>query len=99
MGTAGFERMTKEEKLRFCQDLIKQAANFRKKPSGASGGRSTGSKAGTNSVRSKSKSSKRPASASSKTSKKTKSGASTRAGRSKSRDKSSTAQRAASVCY
>ena len=25
-----FERMTKEEKLRFCQDLIRQAANLKK---------------------------------------------------------------------
>jgi hypothetical protein len=88
MGTDKFERMTKEEKLRFCQDLIRQAANFRNKPSRTSGGRSTGSKADTNSVRSKSKSSKRPASVSSTISKKTKSGVSTRAGRSKS-----------SVCY
>ena len=85
MGAARFQRMTKEEKLRFCQDLIRQAANFRKKPSGANDDRST-----------RSRSSKRPASVGSKTSKKTKSGASNRMGRSKSRDKLSTGERAAS---
>jgi hypothetical protein len=102
MGAARFERMTKEEKLRFCQDLIRQAVSFRKKPSGASDDRSTRSKTGANSVRSKSKSSKRPASAGSTTSKKTRSGASNRTGRSKSRDKLSTPGRTASkspVCY
>jgi hypothetical protein len=89
MGTEKFERMTKEEKLRFCQDLIRQATNF-SKSSSISDARSTGSKASTNGLRSKSKSSKRPASVSSTTSKKTKSGTS------KSRDKSSPAKRTAS---
>jgi len=95
MGTAKFERMTKEEKLRFCQDLIRQAANL-SKPSSTSGIRSTGSKANMTGVRSKSKSSKRPASASSIISKKTKSGTSTDGGKSKSRDRSGTAKRSAS---
>ncbi len=95
MGTAKFERMTKEEKLRFCQDLIRQAANL-SKPSSISGTRSTGSKANMSGVRSKSKSSKRPASASSIISKKTKSGTSTDGGRSKSRDRSGTDKQSAS---
>jgi len=95
MGTAKFERMTKEEKLRFCQELIRQAANLTK-PSSISGIRSTGSKANMSGIRSKSKSSKRPASASSTTSKKTKNGTLTRDGRSKSRDRSGTTKRSAS---
>ena len=83
MGNARFERMTKEEKLRFCQDLIRQAAHL-SKPSRV---QSTGSKANAPMVRSKSKSSKRGTSVASATSKKTKSVASTRSGRSKSRDR------------
>ncbi len=96
MGTAKFERMTKEEKLRFCQDLIRQAANLTK-PSTISGIRSTGSKSNMSGVRSTSRSSKRPASASSTISKKTKNGTLTDDGRSKSRDRSGTAKRTASV--
>jgi hypothetical protein len=92
-GTAKFERMTKEEKLRFCQDLIKQAANLAKS-SAISGIRSTGSK--TN-ARSKSKSSKRPASASGTMSKKTKSGTLNHSGKSKSYGKSSTLKKSASA--
>lgn len=73
MNNAKFERMTKEEKLRFCQDLIRQAAHL-SKPSRV---QSTGSKANASMVRSKSKSSKRGTSVASATSKKTKSVAST----------------------
>jgi hypothetical protein len=92
---AKFERMTKEEKLRFCQDLIKQAANLAK-PSSVSGIRSTGSKSSVSGTRSKSKLSKRPASTSDLKSKKTKSGTSTDSGRSKSQGKSGTSKRSRS---
>lgn len=95
MGSDKFERMTKEEKLRFCQDLIRQAANLTK-PSSISGIRSTGSKANMNGTRSKSKSSKRPASVDSIKSKKTKSGTSTHSVKSKSSDRSGTAKRSPS---
>ncbi len=88
MGTAKFERMTKEEKLRFCQDLIRQAVNL-SKPSSISGARSTGSKSTMSGGRLKSKSSKRPASVSGTISKKTKNGTLTHNGRSKSTVKSS----------
>jgi hypothetical protein len=54
-GTAKFERMTKEEKLRFCQDLIKQAANLAK-PSAISGTMSKKTKSGTLNHSGKSKS-------------------------------------------
>jgi hypothetical protein len=94
-GTAKFERMTKEEKLRFCQDLIRQAANLTK-PSGISGVRSTGSNASVSGTRSNSKSSKRPASISGTLSKKNKSGVSTHSGPSKSQSKSGTAKRSPS---
>ncbi len=95
-GTAKFERMTKEEKLRFCQDLIKQAANLAK-PSAISGIRSTGGKTNASGIRSKSKSSKRPASASGTMSKKTKSGTLNHSGKSKSYGKSSTLKQSASA--
>lgn len=71
--SAMFERMTKEEKLRFCQDLIKQAANLTKSPN-TSGIHSPSIKSTSRGIRSTSKSSKRPASTSHTLSKKTKSG-------------------------
>ncbi|UJR33455.1 hypothetical protein I4U23_020900 [Adineta vaga] len=77
--TAKFEQMTKEEKLRFCQDLIKQAANL-KKPSGMG------------KARSKSKSGKRRISTGDAMSKKTKHPTSTHGGRSKSSIRSSALQ-------
>jgi hypothetical protein len=93
-GTAKFERMTKEEKLRFCQDLIKQAAKLAK-PS-TSDIRSTESNGKLSGTRSKSKLSKRPASTSDIRSKKTKSGTSAHSGRSKSHGKSDTAKQSPS---
>ncbi|CAF0762785.1 unnamed protein product [Rotaria sordida] len=94
-GTAKFERMTKEEKLRFCQDLIKQAANLTKSPD-LSGVRSTGSKSSSSGVRSTSKSSKRPASISGTLSKKTKSGTLSHDEKSKLHSKSTIAKQSAS---
>jgi len=80
MSNGNFEQLSKDEKLRFCQHLIRQAANLAKR-SRSTAGRSTKSKA---SARSKSQQSKRPASAASGTTKKTKSGTSNRRARSKS---------------
>ena len=94
-GTTKFERMTKEEKLRFCQDLIKQAANLNKS-SDIGEIRSIGTKTHMNSARSKSKSSKRPASSSGTISKKTKSATVQHDERSKSYGKPGTAQRSTS---
>ena len=69
---SNFERMTNNERLRFCQDLIQEAAHL-EKSSGESGGHSSGSKESLNAMHSKSKSSKRPVSVSSALSKKSKS--------------------------
>ena len=93
--TAKFDRMTKEEKLRFCQDLIKQAANLTKSAA-VSGAHSTGSKTNVSGAHTKSKSSKRPASAGGASSKKNKSGALTSGAASKSHGKSGTAKRSTS---
>ncbi|CAF4003430.1 unnamed protein product, partial [Rotaria magnacalcarata] len=89
-GTAKFERMTKEEKLRFCQDLIKQAANLTKSSDISSGIYSTESRSSlSDGIRSSSKSSKRPPSPSGTLSKKTKSGTLSHKNKSKSHTKSS----------
>ncbi|CAF1983373.1 unnamed protein product [Rotaria magnacalcarata] len=89
-GTAKFERMTKEEKLRFCQDLIKQAANLTKSSDISSGIYSTESRSSlSDGIRSSSKSSKRPPSPSGTLSKKTKSGTLSQKNKSKSHTKSS----------
>ncbi|CAM4933846.1 unnamed protein product [Rotaria socialis] len=89
-GTAKFERMTKEEKLRFCQDLIKQAANLTKSSDISSGIHSTESRSSLNGgIRSSSKSSKRPPSPSGTLSKKTKSGTLSQKNKLKSHTKSS----------
>ena len=93
--SAKFERMTKEEKLRFCQDLIKQAANLTK-PSSKSDIHASTSKSQASGVRSASRSSKRPASASGALSKKTKSSTATSGGPSKSHSKSSAVHRSPS---
>ena len=93
--SAKFERMTKEEKLRFCQDLIKQAANLTK-PSSKSDIHASTSKSQASGARSASKSSKRPASASGALSKKTKSSTATSGGPSKSHTKSSAVHRSPS---
>ena len=93
--SAKFERMTKEEKLRFCQDLIKQAANLTK-PSSKSDIHASASRSQASGARSASKSSKRPASASGALSKKTKSSTATSGGPSKVTSKSSTMHRSPS---
>lgn len=86
--TATFERMTKEEKLRFCQDLIKQAANLTKSSDVKSHPLTTGNKSNISGVRSGSKSSKRPLSPSGILSKKTKKGTLSAKAKSRIRTKS-----------
>ncbi|CAF1111650.1 unnamed protein product [Rotaria sp. Silwood1] len=63
IGTGKFERMTKEEKLRFCRDLIKKAANLTKS-SGVSDIYSTGNTSSHSDIYSKSKSNQQPSSVS-----------------------------------
>ncbi|CAF4834316.1 unnamed protein product [Rotaria sp. Silwood1] len=63
IGTGKFERMTKEEKLRFCRDLIKKAANLTKS-SAVSDIYSTGNTSSHSDIYSKSKSNQQPSSVS-----------------------------------
>ncbi|CAF1237964.1 unnamed protein product [Rotaria sordida] len=71
IGTGKFERMTKEEKLRFCQDLIKKAANLTKS-SAINDIYSTENISSLSDIHSKSKSNQQPMSVSSILSKETK---------------------------